>query len=75
MGVALVWCLPRPFSQNTAFSKKALKPTFFFLHFWYQFYRAFQWFIVCFHNLSGFWDTEGNVSAVPSQLATTVLSQ
>ena len=30
MGVALVWCLPRPFSQNTAFSKKALKPTFFF---------------------------------------------
>ena len=25
MGVATIWCLPCPFSKNTAFSKKALK--------------------------------------------------
>ena len=35
-------------SKTTAFSKKE-----FFLHFWWQFYRAFRCYIVCFHTLSG----------------------
>ena len=78
MSVAPIWCLPHPFSQNMAFSKKALKTNKFwkiqnfFLHFWWQFYRPFQWYIVCFHTFSGCWYTEGNVN-VKSHLATTVL--
>ena len=78
MSVVPIWCLPRPFSQNTDFSKKALKTNKFwkiqnfFLHFWWQFYRAFQWYIVCFHTFSGCWYTEGNVFAVKSHPATTV---
>ena len=77
MSVVPIWCLPRPFSQNTDFSKKALKTNKFwkiqkfFLHFWWQFYRAFQWYIVCFHTFSGCWYTEGNVFAVKSHSATT----
>ena len=31
------------------------------MHFWWQFYRAFQWYIVCFHTFSGCWYTEGSV--------------
>ena len=78
MSVVPIWCLPRPFSQNTDFSKKALKTNKFwkiqnfFLHFWWQFYRAFQWYIVCFHTFSGCWYTEGNVFAVKSHPHTTV---
>ena len=61
------WFQICPFSKTTAFSKKALKTNKFwkiqknFLHFWWQFYRAFQWYIVCFHTFSGCWYTEGSV--------------
>ena len=71
------WFQICPFSKTTAFSKKALKTNKFwkiqnfFLHFWWQFYRAFQWYIVCFHTFSGCWYTEGNVN-VKSHLHTTV---
>ena len=67
-----------PIFQNYCFFKKGpknqqiLKNSNFFLHFWWQFYRAFQWYIVCFHTFSGCWYTEGNVFAVKSQPATTV---
>ena len=33
-----------------------------FLHFLLQFYRAFQWYIVCFHTLSGLGCTDQNVN-------------
>ena len=33
----------------------------FFLYFLLQFYRAFQWYIVCFHTLSGLGCTDQNV--------------
>ena len=51
------WFQICPFSKTTAFSKKALKPTNFeklefFFHFLWQFYRVFQWYIVCFHTFS-----------------------
>ena len=52
------WFQICPFSKTTVFSKKALKTKKFwkiqnfFLHFWWQFYRAFQWYIVCFHTFS-----------------------
>ena len=70
------WFQICPFSKTTAFSKKALKTNKFwkiqfFFHFWWQFYRAFQWYIVCFHTFSGCWYTEGNVN-VKSHLHTTV---
>ena len=53
------WFQICPFSKTTAFSKKRpknqqiLKNSKTFLHFWWQFYRAFQWYIVCFHTFSG----------------------
>ena len=68
------WFQICPFSKTTAFSKKALKTNKFWkiqknvLHFWWQFYRAFQWYIVCFHTFSGCWYTEGNVFAVKSHM-------
>ena len=31
----------------------------FFLHFLLKFYRAFKWYIVCFHTLSNIWYTKG----------------
>ena len=34
----------------------------FFLHFLLQFYRAFQWYIVCFHTLIGLGCTDQNVN-------------
>ena len=33
-----------------------------FLHFLLQFYRALQWYIVCFHTLSGLGCTDQNVN-------------
>ena len=53
-------------------NQQILKNSKFFLHFWWQFYRAFQWYIVCFHTFSGCWYTEGNVFAIKSHPATTV---
>ena len=56
-----------PIFQNYWFFEKGpknqqiLKNSNFFLHFWWQFYKAFQWCIVCFHTFSGCWYTEGNV--------------
>ena len=48
-----------PIFQKHCFFKKSPKNLTnfrkfkFFLHFLLQFYRAFQWYIVCFHILSG----------------------
>ena len=65
------------FSKTTFFSKRALKvqnvlKNQIFFHFWEEFCRAFQWYIVCLNTLSGYRGTEGNI-AVPFQLATIVL--
>ena len=52
---------------NTAFSKNALKieqileNSKFVLHF-LQFYRAFQWYVVCFHTFIGLGCTDQNVN-------------
>ena len=47
------------FPKLLFFKKKVLKTNKiwkihnFFLYFWWQFYRAFQWYVVCFNDL--FW--------------------
>ena len=67
-----------PIFQNHFFFKKGPKSSKifekleFFFHFWQEFRRVFQWYIVCLNTLSGYRGTEGNV-AVSFQLATTVL--
>ena len=62
-----------PFSKTTFFFKKGPKSSKKFekFHFWLEFCRAFQWYIVCLNTLSGYRSTEGNI-AVSFQLATTV---
>ena len=55
-----------PIFQNYCFFKKRpknqqiLKNSKNFFAFVGQFYRAFQWYVVCFHTFSGCWYTEGN---------------
>ena len=53
-----------PIFQKHCFFKKILQileNSKFFLHFLLQFYRAFQWYIVCFHTRSGLGCTDQNV--------------
>ena len=58
-----------PIFQKHCFFKKCPKNLtnfgkfkIFFLHFLLQFYRAFQWYIVCFHTLSTLGCTDQNVN-------------
>ena len=57
-----------PIFQKHCFFKKCPKNLTnfgkfqFFLHFLLQFYRAFQWYIVCFHTLSTLGCTDQNVN-------------
>ena len=57
-----------PISQKHCFLKNALKisqileNSKIFLHFLLQFYRAFQWYIVCFHTLNGLGCADQNVN-------------
>ena len=57
-----------PIFQKHCFFKKCPKNLTnfgkfkFFLHFLLQFYRAFQWYIVCFHTLIGLGCTDQNVN-------------
>ena len=58
-----------PMFQKHGFFKKCPKNLtnfgkfqFFLLHFLLQFYRAFQWYIVCFHTLSDLGCIDQNVN-------------
>ena len=58
-----------PIFQKHCFFKKCPKNLtnfgkfqIFFLHFLLQFYRAFQWYIICFHTFSTLGCTDQNVN-------------
>ena len=44
----------------------------FFLHSWYQFYRAFRWYFACFDIFISFWQTKGFWLGVDTNLLQTV---
>ena len=47
----------------------------FFLHSWYQFYRAFQWYFACFDIFVSCWQTMGFWLGVDTNLLQTVCLQ